>query len=53
MWNPERCTVFDDSLSACRGAREARMRVVGVYDDYYSGDQKEMGGLLRRLYPQL
>ena len=41
---PERCTVFDDSLSACRGAREARMRVVGVYDDYYSGDQKEMEG---------
>ena len=24
---PEDCTVFDDSLAACKGARAARMRV--------------------------
>ena len=39
---PEACTLFDDSLAACRGARSARMRVVGVYDGYFAGDEKEM-----------
>lgn len=41
---PEDCTIFDDSLSACRGARSARMRVVGVYDNFFSQDEKEMRG---------
>ena len=41
---PEDCTVFDDSLSACRGAREARMRVVGIYDGFFAQDEKEMRG---------
>ena len=39
---PERCTIFDDSLSACRGARAARMRVVGVYDGFFAADEREM-----------
>ena len=39
---PEDCTVFDDSLSACRGARAARMRVVGVYDSFFARDEREM-----------
>ena len=39
---PEGCTVFDDSLSACRGARAARMRVVGVYDTFFAQDESEM-----------
>ena len=39
---PEACTVFDDSLSACRGARAARMRVVGVYDSFFARDEREM-----------
>lgn len=39
---PEACTVFDDSLSACRGARGARMRVVGVYDGFFAQDEREM-----------
>ena len=39
---PESCTLFDDSLAACRGARSAKMRVVGVYDDFFAGDEKEM-----------
>ena len=39
---PEDCTVFDDSLAACGGARTARMRVVGVYDGYFAQDEREM-----------
>ncbi|MDD3347143.1 HAD family phosphatase [Oscillibacter sp.] len=42
--SPERCTVFDDSLSACQGARSAKMRVVGVYDSFFAGDEREMRG---------
>ena len=41
---PEECTVFDDSLAACKGARQARMRVVGVYDSFFAADEKEMRG---------
>lgn len=39
---PEDCTVFDDSLAACVGARAAKMRVVGVYDSFFHRDEKEM-----------
>ena len=39
---PESCTAFDDSLSACRGARAARMRVVGVHDDFFHQDEAAM-----------
>ena len=39
---PEDCTIFDDSLAACGGARAAKMRVVGVYDRFFSQDEKEM-----------
>lgn len=41
---PEDCTVFDDSLAACQGARAARMRVVGVYDGLFAQDEAEMRG---------
>lgn len=41
---PEACTVFDDSLSACRGARAAKMRVVGVYDPFFARDEEAMRG---------
>ena len=41
---PEDCTVFDDSLAACRGARAAKMRVVGVHDSLFSQDEAEMRG---------
>lgn len=41
---PEDCTVFDDSMAACWGARAARMRVVGVYDGYFAADEPEMRG---------
>ena len=36
---PEDCTVFDDSLSACKGARAAKMRVVGVYDGFFAQER--------------
>ncbi len=39
---PEDCTVFDDSLAACLGARAARMRVIGVHDDFFNRDETEM-----------
>ena len=39
---PEDCTIFDDSLAACQGARAAKMRVVGVYDSFFARDEKEM-----------
>lgn len=39
---PEDCTVFDDSLAACWGARAAKMRVVGVYDGFFAQDEREM-----------
>ena len=41
---PEDCTVFDDSLAAWQGARAAKMRTVGVYDDYFAQDEREMRG---------
>ena len=36
---PEDCTVFDDSLSAIRGANAAGMRTVGVYDPLFAHDE--------------
>ena len=28
--------------SDCKGARSAKMRVVGVYDSFFAGDEREM-----------
>ena len=39
------CTVFDDSLSACQGARSAGARTVGVYDPYFAQDEAAMRAL--------
>lgn len=39
---PKDCTVFDDSLSALRGAKEAEMRTVGVYDPLFAHDEAEL-----------
>ncbi len=41
---PEDCTVFDDSIAACQGARSARMRTIGVYDPYFAASEAEMQG---------
>ena len=39
---PEDCTFFDDSVAACRAAKEAGMRVVGVHDPFFSHTEEEM-----------
>ena len=39
---PQECTLFDDSLSACQGARAASLRVIGMYDDFFAQDQAAM-----------
>jgi len=39
---PEACTVYDDSVAACRGAKAAGMQVVGVYDAYFDMTVDEM-----------
>lgn len=38
----EDCTLFDDSPANCATARSAGMKAVGVYDDYYAGQQKTL-----------
>ena len=39
---PADCTLYDDSLDACRGAKAAGMHAVGVYDPYFSVSEAEM-----------
>ena len=39
---PRSCTVFDDSLAACKGARAAGMRVIGVHDAFFNRSEREM-----------
>lgn len=39
---PENCTVFDDSVAACRSAKAAGMQVVGVYDEFFHVSWEEM-----------
>ena len=39
---PEDCTLYDDSVEACRGAKAAGMRAVGVYDPFFAATETEM-----------
>ena len=39
---PEDCTLVEDSPGACKTAREAGIRVVGVYDAFYSAWQDDL-----------
>ena len=39
---PEDCTVYDDSVAACRGAKAAGMTAVGVYDEFFDMTWDEM-----------
>lgn len=45
---PEDCTLYDDSVEACRGARAAGMRTVGVYDPYFAATEPEMRAVCDR-----
>ena len=40
--NEADCTVFDDSVAACRGAKDAGMTVIGVYDPFFAQTKEEM-----------
>lgn len=45
---PGACTVFDDSLAACRSAKAAGMQVVGVYDPFFDATEKDMRAVCHR-----
>lgn len=45
---PEDCTLYDDSVEACRGAKAAGMHAVGVYDPYFVGTEPEMQAVCDR-----
>ena len=36
------CTVYDDSVAACRGAKAAGMTAIGVYDPFFAQTEAEM-----------
>lgn len=40
--DPAECTVFDDSIAACRSAKAAGMKVIGVYDAFFHVSWEEM-----------
>ena len=42
------CTIFDDSIAACRSARAAGMTVVGVYDEFFHVSWDEMQTVCHR-----
>lgn len=46
--SPEACTIFDDSIAACRSARAAGMTVVGVYDEFFHVSWHEMQSVCHR-----
>ena len=45
---PRECVFFDDSLAACKGAKAARMTVVGVRDSCFHGAEADMRELCDR-----
>ena len=45
---PEDCTLYDDSVEACRGAKAAGMHAVGVYDPNFAGTEPEMQAVCDR-----
>ena len=42
------CTIFDDSIAACRSARAAGMQVIGVYDEFFHVSWEEMQTVCHR-----
>jgi len=45
---PEDCVLLDDSLRACRSAKEAGLRVIGVYDPVFADTDAEMRAVCDR-----
>ena len=45
---PEDCTLYDDSVEACRGAKAAGMHTVGVYDPFFAATEPEMRAVCSR-----
>ena len=39
---PENCTMFDDSVAACRSAKAAGMTAIGIYDEFFHVAWEEM-----------
>lgn len=39
---PEECIFYDDSVAACRAAKDAGLQVVGVYDPFFHETEQEM-----------
>ena len=39
---PRECVFFDDSLTACKGAKAAGMTVVGIRDGFFHGTEADM-----------
>ena len=46
--SPEDCTLYDDAVEACRGAKAAGMRAVGVYDPFFAATETEMRAVCSR-----
>ena len=44
----EDCTIFDDSIAACRSARAAGMTVIGVYDEFFHVSWEDMQTVCHR-----
>ena len=45
---PKDCVFYDDSLTACKGAKDAGMKVIGVYDKNFHDNRKAMTELCDR-----
>ena len=50
---PEECTLFDDSPVACRGAKEAGLHVVGVFDSIFCARRRCDARFVRYLHLRL
>jgi HAD superfamily hydrolase (TIGR01509 family) len=47
--SPSQCIVFEDTISAVLGARQASMKVIGVYDSYGTCTPDELAEVTEHL----
>lgn len=50
---PETCTLLDDSVRSCRAAKEAGLRVIGVYDPTFGVDRAALCAASHRVVDNL